>query len=97
MKQIFLILTIVTTLFSCGTDAIPIPASILVEETDLTFVGEGETYLNRVYATEYPIEIEIPEDAQGWLSVNLKDKHLEIIAGRNESIKPRSASFLVKI
>src|SRR5690606_7166782 len=77
-------------------DEISIPESILVEETDLTFVGEGETYLNRVYATDYPITIEIPEEAQNWLTVNLKDKYLEIIADKNESIKPRSSSFLVK-
>lgn len=96
MKKIFLILTIVTTLFSCGTDEIPIPASILVEETDLTFVGEGETYLNRVYSTEYPLEIIVPEEDQEWLSVSLKDKYLEIIADRNASIKPRSSSFVVK-
>ncbi len=96
MKKIFLILMVMTTLFSCGTDEIPIPASILVEETDLIFVGEGETYLNRVYSTEYPIEVEVLAEDQAWLSVSMKDKHLEIIAKRNESIKPRSTSFVVK-
>jgi len=85
-----------TTLFSCGTDEIPIPASILIEEADLTFVGEGETYLNRIYSTQYPIEIEVPEEAKEWLSVSLKDKYLEITADRNASISPRSASVVIK-
>lgn len=97
MKKIFSILTIVTTLFACGTDEIPIPSSILVEETDLTFVGEGETYLNRVYSTEYPVEVSVPETAQDWLLVRMKDQFIEITADRNASISPRTATITVKV
>lgn len=96
MKKIFLTLVVITMLFSCGKDTIPIPESFLIEETELTLVAEGETYLNRIYSTVEPIEIEIPEEAKEWLSVNLKDKHLEIVVNRNASISPRSTSFVVK-
>lgn len=97
MKTIFLMLITAVLFCACGKDAIPIPESLLIEETDLTFVAEGETYLDRVYTTaEGPIELIIPENAKEWLAVSLKDKHLEIIADRNASISPRTSSILVK-
>ena len=96
MKKILVLLTVVTTLFSCGSDEIPIPESILLEEGNLTFVGEGETYLNRIYLTASPLTIEVPAEAQEWLSVTLKDKYLEIVAERNGSISPRSAVVNIK-
>lgn len=96
MKKIFLILIAAATLLSCGKDRIPIPESIMIEETDLTLVAEGETYRNRIYSTTEPIETEIPAEAKDWLSVTLKDKHLEIVVKRNASISPRTSSFVVK-
>ncbi|AZB25108.1 hypothetical protein EG339_11225 [Chryseobacterium bernardetii] len=69
----------------------------MVEEADLTFVGDGETYLNRVYSTVYPLEVEIPEVAREWLSINVKDKYLEITTQRNSSISPRSTVITLKV
>ncbi|MFT3903771.1 MAG: discoidin domain-containing protein [Niabella sp.] len=96
MKTIFLALIASVLFYSCKQEAIPIPESLLIEETDLTLVAEGETYLDRIYSTAGPIEAVIPADAKEWLSASMKDKHLEIVAQRNASISPRSASITVK-
>jgi hypothetical protein len=97
MKQIFFILIIAVLGFShCTKDEIPIPEGLFIEETNLTLVAEGETYLNRFYTTAGSVEIVIPEEATAWLSANVKDKNIEIVAQRNASISPRSSSFVVK-
>ena len=99
MKRIFFVIFAVTAILcsSCTQDAIPIPDSLFAEETDLNFVGEGETYLNRVYTTsEQPIVIEIPENAREWLSADIEDGHLKIVAQRNANIAPRESSILLK-
>lgn len=96
MKRIVCILSLVAILFSCSDDKIPVPEALFIEETDLKFVAEGETYLNRFYTTAESIIIEIPDAAKEWLSVTVKDKHLEIIAQENASISPRNSIVTVK-
>ena len=89
-------LIIFAFLMSCTSNEILVPESLLVEETNLVFVGEGEIYLNRVWTTsEQTPVVSVPEDAQGWLTVTLEDKHLKMVVQPNVSIRTRSTVVTV--
>ncbi|GAB6007559.1 hypothetical protein [Dysgonomonas reticulitermitis] len=96
MKKFIYILSFVAALFSCSEDKIPVPEGLFIEEANLTFVAEGETYLNRFYTTAESVTIEVPDAAKDWLSVTVKDKHLEIVTQPNVSISPRNSTVAVK-
>lgn len=98
MKKIIYILFSMALFFSCSEDKTLVPEGLYVEELNLTFVAEGETYINRFYTTldVSDIEVSIPEADKDWLSVTVKDKSLEIITQKNGTISPRTSKILVK-
>ncbi|MDR3296964.1 MAG: hypothetical protein LBS94_01860 [Prevotellaceae bacterium] len=98
MKKILIIAAAAIGLASCAEEAITFPESLMIEETELTLVAEGETYMNRFYTTADigSVVIEVPEADRQWLSVSIVDKQLKIEAATNASISPRSTSFVVK-
>lgn len=95
MKKIIYVLFILF-LFSCSEDDILIPESILIEESELTLVAEGETYLNRFYSTVEAITVEVPDAAKDWLTVTVDGKYLKIVAELNASISPRNTTVTIK-
>lgn len=91
MKKLIVICMAALVLASCKEDKIPVPTGLHIEETALTLVAEGETYMNRVYTTSPFLEVVVPESAKEWLSAELKDRHLVITCQRNASIGSRNA------
>ena len=94
MKRIYLILF--AYLVACTPSEVPLPESLFVEEINLVFVGEGETYMNRVWTTadQTPV-ITFPAAAQSWLSATMEDKHLKLVVQPNLAILPRSTVVTV--
>jgi hypothetical protein len=97
MKKIIYTMVILATLFSCAKDRIPIPTGLLVEETDLTLVAEGETYRNRFYTTAEEATVVIPENDSDWLNAVIDGGYLVITVQRNASIGGRSSTIKVVV
>lgn len=93
MKNTLIIISTAFLLASCGNDAIPVPTGLLVEETVLTFVAEGETYMNRVYTTSSNLAVTVPQADGDWLAAQMEDGYLVITCQRNESIAGRSSTI----
>ncbi|MDR1938006.1 MAG: hypothetical protein LBQ73_05865 [Tannerellaceae bacterium] len=98
MKKILIMIMAVAFISSCGKDEILIPESLFIEETALTLVAEGETYMNRFYTTTdlSAVKVEVPNEAKEWLSVTVDGKYLKIEAARNNSIGQRSTTVAIK-
>lgn len=95
MRKIISVLFLAAIFFSCEDDKINIPTSVLIEESDIILVAEGETYYDRYYSTTNAVNVTVPAADRNWLGAKLENGYIVITAQTNSAIEGRNSSVIL--
>lgn len=91
MKKIFVLFLIVTTLFSCKEDDVPVPEPLYIGEKEVIFTVNAETRTYEIVSNS-PVTMETME--ANWCNCTLEGKKLTIEAAANTSLPGRQTSLI---